>query len=70
MRVTVGLADGHDPAEVAAALRREGAQDVRPSGAGVLVAEFPEGEPTTIIDRVQRLAGVRFAEQDAMRWAL
>ena len=73
MRVVVGIVAGHDNDAVAEALRRSGAGDVRGPAAAlpdVLVADFPDGDPASIVRQVALLPGVRYAEPEALRGTL
>jgi hypothetical protein len=70
MRLVVALEDDQDPAPVADALRTHGAKSVQePMEAlpGVIVAEFPEGDPEGTAKAVSALPGVRYAEPDQMQ---
>lgn len=73
MRVIVGIVTGHDVATVADALLHSGAGGVQGPAASlpdVLVADFPDGDPASIVERVAALPGVRYAEPDELRSTL
>ncbi|WP_454083736.1 hypothetical protein [Georgenia sp. Marseille-Q6866] len=63
-RVVVGLDDGAPATAVAAALGEAGMADVHELFDGVLVGTAPVDD--AFLDRVSRIAGVRYAERDVL----
>jgi hypothetical protein len=70
MRIIIGVAPDQDPAALADTLRQQGAQYVHEPTAAlpdVIVADFGDIESQQLVQDVQQLPGVRYAELDAMR---